>query len=352
MTNTVVQIGDSYRIFGSSFKAHPSLPRGTYRVDYDELSGHSLTAISDIPCGTEKMYGNGKSRIDRILRGYEKMNRSYGILLSGSGGMGKTMLARELVNAASLKFDIPVVVVDSDSPNIAQFIDSLGPCIVFFDEFEKTFNYDYADELKDSQAQFLSLFDGISSTKRMYVVTVNELKNLNKYFVNRTGRFHAHLRFDYPSSEDIRDYLRDAGVEESEIDKVVSFSLRVNINYDHLRAIAFELVEVGGSFDDIISDLNIKALSDVDYRVSVAFVDGSKKDFTATMNFNHKTGLVEGNFPRGTLSFKEEHVSREESTGILHVDGAYVDLHMYFDNNFPKVDHVTYCIAREPNISY
>ena len=106
-------------------------------------------------------------------------------------------------------------------------------------------------------------------------MTCNELYSLNSYIVNRPGRFHYHFRFDYPTPEDIREYLHDKLPEEKhgEIEKVVDFSRKTSLNYDCLRAIAFEL-DGGANFAAAVIDLNIMTTEDEEYDVYLYFDNG------------------------------------------------------------------------------
>ena len=76
--------------------------------------------------------------------------------------------------------------------------------------------------------------------------------------INRPGRFHFHFRFEYPTADEVRNYLTDKIDKKyfSEINKVVSFSRKIKLNYDCLSAIALELNE-GEKFEETIKDLNI-----------------------------------------------------------------------------------------------
>ena len=65
------------------------------------------------------------------------------------------------------------------------------------------------DNEGDPQSGLLSLFDGTSQGKKLFIITCNSLSKLNDYLVNRPGRFHYHFRFEYPSSEEIMEYLTD-----------------------------------------------------------------------------------------------------------------------------------------------
>lgn len=131
--------------------------------------------------------------------------------------------------------------------------------MVLFDEFDKTFGeVNVQDGEASPQANLLSLFDGVSGGKKLFVITCNELNKLNDYLINRPGRFHYHFRFEYPSADEVRSYLKDKIPVEyyGEIDEIVSFSRKVNLNYDCLRAIAFE-IRMGNTFKEAIKDLNI-----------------------------------------------------------------------------------------------
>ena len=125
---------------------------------------------------------------------------------------------------------------------------------------------EYSCEHNDDQAALLSLFDGTTGGKKLFIVTCNELYSLNSYIVNRPGRFHYHFRFDYPTPEDIREYLHDKLPEDKhgEIEKVVDFSRKTSLNYDCLRAIAFEL-DGGANFAAAVIDLNIMTTEDEEY---------------------------------------------------------------------------------------
>jgi hypothetical protein len=100
---------------------------------------------------------------------------------------------------------------------------------------------------------------------------------LNDYIINRPGRFHYHFRFDYPVNKEIEEYLKDKIAEEfyGEITKVVDFANKIPLNYDCLRAIAFEL-NCGVPFETAITDLNIVNIQNERYALIAVFNDGTK----------------------------------------------------------------------------
>lgn len=278
MASTYVETGARIRVYDSSVKTHAALPLGTYRVHFDPKEGFSLLRTENLAVGGERIYGQREQKVAKIFRSYGRSERSLGVMLSGDKGQGKSLFLRMLASEA-IDRGIPVVLVTEDADGISDFLDSLEECLIIFDEFEKTFpngRHLHHNDL-NRQNQFLSLFDGMSSVKRIYCVTVNDVQDVSPYIVNRPGRFHYHMRFDYPGPEEVRQYLSDQAPEApaAEVESAALFSRRVNLNYDHLRAIAFELNTPTALFAEIVQDLNIKAIEPSLYRVEAKFADGS-----------------------------------------------------------------------------
>jgi hypothetical protein len=257
--STIVASAGHYRFYGDSVQTFDRLPVATYAIEFSKMAGYSLRQVSPLATGEETVYGAHVQRVDRIVRAYEDMDRSLGVILSGDKGMGKSLLIRMLAERAREQLQLPTILVQHSTPGLASFLDELGEVVVIFDEFEKVFVYD--DE-GDAQAQFLSLFDGLSTAKRLYVLSVNALNRVNEFLLNRPGRFHYHMRFAYPGPETVATYLRDQvpGILESQVHEVVEFSRKYDLNFDHLRAIAFELRR-GETFAEVIGDLNIKRVT-------------------------------------------------------------------------------------------
>lgn len=289
MPKNIVSTGSTYRIFDESVRVFNDLPVGTYKVRFNPMAGFSLQKVDDLRSNGEKAYGTLEKRVKKIIRTFQNTTRSLGVLASGDKGMGKTMMLRTLADKARTELSIPVIIVDSNAPGLADFLDTIGESIVVFDEFEKVFRID--DEGEDSQSQFLGLFDGMSTTKRMYVVTVNEINRVSDYLINRPGRFHYHLRFDYPKADEVREYMGDNGIPSDQIDKVVSFTNVANVNYDHLRAIAFEL-SGGDDFNEIISDLNIKRTERVRYQIELVFDTGKMVSSLVFLDLGDSSGVT------------------------------------------------------------
>lgn len=269
-----IKIGKRYEIYDDTIETNDTLPAQSYIIRFDKMSGFYLEESSDIEIKEDKIYGVHLEKVHKVLNTFSKLNKNLGVILSGDKGIGKTLFAKILAKEA-IGRELPLIIVDKYVPGIASYIESIGqPVMVLFDEFDKTF-YNNADE-EDPQETLLTLFDGLSSGKKLFVITCNEIRYLSEYFINRPGRFHYHFRFQYPTTDEIQKYLEDKLDKNyyGEIEKVIMFAARIDINYDCLRAIAFEL-NSGLSFEDAIKDLNIVNIEEYYYDLTLHFDDGS-----------------------------------------------------------------------------
>lgn len=267
----IIEHGSSFDIFSEGIKTHKELPINTYRVVFSQMQGYSLTKTDDFEI-TEKIYGNNTDKIEKIFKSYQTFDRSMGVILSGDKGIGKSLFTKVLAKE-SLNRGIPVLIVSEETPGLPDFLDSIEQdCLVLFDEFEKVFK---------EQDKLLSLFDGYSTQKKLYAITINNVYKLSEYMVNRPGRFHYHFRFPYPSETEIREYMNDKvdNKYQSEITKVVRLAKRMKLNYDYLRAISFEL-NLGSTLKESLEDLNILNINQQELEYTVEFyLKGYEKPF-------------------------------------------------------------------------
>ena len=272
----ISQGDNTYDIFDDSLRVYEKLPAQSYVVRFSDRRGFYLSKYVDMDVNEERVYGVHDDKVEKVMASFAEMSRSLGVILSGDKGIGKSLFAK-MLSTEAIRRGIPVIVVDTYINGIASYIESIEQeAMILFDEFDKTFGEVRAKDGESSpQTSLLTLFDGLSGGKKLFVVTCNELRKLNEYLINRPGRFHYHLRFEYPSAVEIREYLRDKLAEEfrDEIDNVVSFAGKVSLNYDCLRSIAFELNH-GLTFAEAIKDLNIINIEREAYRVILRYANG------------------------------------------------------------------------------
>lgn len=272
----VINVGNRFEIYDDSLKLHNKLPIGSYIVRFNKMTGFYLENYSEIEISENKIYGVHLNKVNKVLKNFKSFERNLGVILSGNKGIGKSLFAK-LLAKKSMESGYPLIIVDSFIPGIASYLESIQQeVIVLFDEFDKTFaDISVGENETSPQASLLSLFDGISTGKKLFVITCNNLYKLNDFLINRPGRFHYHFRFEYPSNNEIREYLNDKldNKYKSEIEKVVMFSSKINLNYDCLRAIVFEL-NTGEPFEKAIKDLNIINMENEKYNVILSFTNG------------------------------------------------------------------------------
>ena len=268
----VVNSGSKFQIYGEDVKTYKSLPNGSYEVAFNKFTGFYLSSRPDLITNEDKIYGNHLEKVQKVMNGFKVANRNFGIILSGQKGIGKSLFARILATEA-IKVDMPVIVVSGYIPGIADFISSIEQeVVVIFDEFEKTFA---KIENVNPQDEMLSLFDGIDGGKKLFVITCNETSQLSSYMLNRPGRFHYHFKITNPTDEEISDYLHDKLLPQYHdvIEQVINFAHGVNMTYDCLRAIVFELNQ-GYSLKDSIRDLNISDIETIKFDLKLTLTNG------------------------------------------------------------------------------
>lgn len=268
----VVQAGTNFQIYGEEIKSYDKLPVGTYEISFHKMMGFFLTSHSDLLVKEDKVYGNSEEKVEKILRSFSLTDRNFGVILSGPKGVGKSLFARILANHAAER-NLPLLICSQYIPGLPNFISSIEQeVIVLFDEFEKTFADN--DEVKP-QEDMLSLFDGVDSGKKLFIITCNEVRQLNSYLLNRPGRFHYHFTLGNPSPSEIEQYMRDKLDPRYHfyIPQIVNFSLGGSLTFDCLRAIAFE-VNNGYSLEETVQDLNISREKVLYFDIHIEFEDG------------------------------------------------------------------------------
>lgn len=285
---------EKFQVFGDALKISNELKPLVYTVKFNKMEGFSLNLHTPLDV-KEKLYGQYEQKVDKIVKSFKVFDRNLGVILSGAKGLGKSITARKICEKMNAN-GYPVILVDAYIPGIADFIASIKQeCVVFFDEFEKTFKEPDDNDVPNPQEDLLSLFDGTSSgIKHLYIITCNKIGGLNDFILNRPGRFHYHIRWTYPTAEEIQEYLHDKlkPAYRSQIDDVIEFSQRASLNYDCLRAIAFEL-NMGGKFKEIINDMNILNTNSFSYVITAITANGKKLIYNGKLNmFSIRTEFI------------------------------------------------------------
>ena len=363
----VVESSNRMFLYGDDMKAYDTIPAGTYDICFADRVGFFLSRRSDMVV-SEKVYGVQSGKVEKVCNSFKNFNRNLGVILSGDKGIGKSLTAKMIAGAA-IKEGYPVLLASRYIPGIADFIESVDQeVMVLFDEFDKTFK---ATSDNNPQDTMLSLFDGTTAGKKLFIVTCNKLNGLNDYLVNRPGRFHYHFRFDYPDSDAIQTYLHDKLDKKyyDQIQVVVDFAAKIDLNYDCLRAISFEL-NLGTPFAEAIKDLNIINLNETDYKLTVVFANGNRASTTRRIDlfgedrqvyfdvYVKSIGYIDCGFGTEDLKYNPANGEQYADGKCVRVENPYdkddkdeKDKYDSFENNY-KVDKLIVSRSRKKDIHY
>lgn len=270
----IVNAGSRYQVYSDDIQTYKELPPATYSVAFHPQMGFWLEKHNDLSVNEEKVYGTHDRKVDKIFRSFKLSERNFGVILSGKKGIGKSLMARMIADRA-VKEGLPVIIVDTAIGGISNFLSSIEQeAVIVFDEFEKTFGK-ISEDHKDPQIEMLSLFDGVDDGKKLFIITCNDVRQLNEFLVNRPGRFHYHFEIGCPTAEEIRAYLDDklGNQYQEEIEKVVKLAQMADITYDCLRAIAFDLRQ-GYPLEETLLDLNINYERNTRFDITVRLTNG------------------------------------------------------------------------------
>lgn len=248
-----------------------------YSVGFSEMMGYFLNIQKDKFELPDVIFGNHKSRVAKVINTFNDRDSSTGVLLTGNKGSGKTMLT-EMVSNELIEQGLPVVLINEEftGDGFFNFINSLGDCVLIFDEFAKVYE-EYQDSL-------LGLLDGTLSGKRLVLLTENDCYRISRFMLNRPGRIFYHFDYDKLDESAIREFCVYHGVE-AVIDDILYVSRRVNdFSIDILQSIVEDYKRYNEPVDEIIKDLNID-WNDLDLSVEIVSI----KDPTG-----HESTTIEG----------------------------------------------------------
>lgn len=169
------------------------LPKGVYNFTVKEkqnglLLGFNPVEDFKIP---ENIVGQDK-HLTRVINTYNRLGKQMGVLLSGIGGAGKTVLAKRIAMECVNKGNMSVVVVNSETVGHLPMMMSMlkDDVVILLDEFEKMF------DKVEKQNYLLTLLDGVMDHKHLFLFTCNDINKINPYMLHRPSRIRYHFRFD------------------------------------------------------------------------------------------------------------------------------------------------------------
>jgi hypothetical protein len=307
------------------------LPAGLYAVNEDRNGLYlTKTEMFKLP---EKVFGDVVRLSERIIATFKDRKRSTGVLLSGVKGSGKTLLMK--YTAVELEGQgFPVLVVNDlfDPSDLAELLRSIDDeCAILFDEFEKNYGCD------DDQESLLTLFDGTIETKKLYMLTCNDLRDINYLFLNRPGRVYYHIEHTRLSDDVIEEFCELKLNNRSHLQSILKIAaLMEDFSFDILDALVEEVNRYGIPPAEALSFMNIRPSSDEEkFNINVYRGDELLKVFDA-IEYDPL-----GSYPK-ELEFDSAEVKKLKMKGLTKYendDACFLDL---TKNDLVSIRHGVY----------
>lgn len=321
----VLRIGE----IESSFE---KLPLGVYNLGLDQ-KGYFLTKTSEFKFPS-KIYGD-LSIIDRCIKTYENKKRNVGILLSGLKGGGKTITAKLLATKANK----PIINISAPyyGPDFIDFITDpiLGDCVIFLDEYEKTYRNNKSDS-EDGNDSLLSLLDGPYETHHLFIFTVNQT-TINSNLINRPSRILYSKEYQGLSQEDVVEIAEDKLEDKTFMeDLVITCNKIYQLSFDILISIIEEINRFHEPASKCIEYMNLTPRQTA-FNIKQWYInEEGKVDFTYAgwgcgIGYDDDNGTMVVNVDyHYTLRFANGNVRNDETTITVNM------------NDIKKVNNNTY----------
>lgn len=284
-----------------------TIPAGLYQIAEMPFGGPIYLKPTELFSLPPKLYGDTASNSNRIMNTHLNRRTSTGILLVGEKGSGKSLLAKHL-SLDAISRGWPVIQVTSawHGDKFVAFLENIKQdCVLLFDEFEKIYD-------AETQQHMLSLFDGLTTTKKMFILTCNDKHKIDTNMVNRPGRIYYNIEFGGLSPEFIEEYCKDKLNDPSQviIDELVGISyLFQAFSFDMLQACVEEKNRYPDeTFDLMLNKLNVRPdiydnytrynyrIVEEDSGIDVNFLDVRKARYVDGNPLKHRSIYIYGSY--------------------------------------------------------
>lgn len=229
------------------------LPPGVYSLRSAPMRGFYLEKEESFT-PLKRYYSDVLEKTERIINTFHSRSANTGTLLVGDKGSGKTLLAKHI----SLKLEeegIPTICISSEfsGAGFTSFIDGITqPVMILIDEFEKVYG-------AEAQEDLLTLLDGVSHNKKLYVLTSNNKYKINENMINRPGRIFYSIDYNGIEERFVREYCQDNLKNKDRISDVMEvLPILAKMNFDMLQSLVEEMNRYNEHPKESLRMLNIR----------------------------------------------------------------------------------------------
>lgn len=319
--------------------SYENLPAGVYTLMFNDMTGFYLKFDKDSFDVPNKIFGNVNKRAKHVITRYNSSDKSLGVLLTGNKGSGKSLFTTVIANTFIKDKNLPVIMINEKytGPNLNDFINTIGECVIMFDEFGKVYGH-------QEQNKLLTLFDGLMSTKRMILVTENETRMLNEFILNRPGRFMYHFKYSKLEEDAVNEYCEYMNIPDKIVNEIHSIRKTTSeFSMDTLTAIVNEYLLFGADveFSELMSYLNISSNNETTMKLILDKVlnsDGEQLTSNKAQSFNISSlrdfGIC---VDISNTTIDNNAVECDNNESILHDDNDDTDSEVYLNERHIKI---------------
>ena len=235
-----------------------------YDLSYDDYMGIIFKENGELNL-PKKVYESETDRLFkyRVFKQFNNPNsKDVNILLNGTKGTGKTMMAKQIAKESKL----PIIIVSSNFPErrLIEFFKKFDtPVCIIFDEIEKNFRTE----------RMLDFLDGVEkTTKKLVIMTCNKMDNLSEYLKDRCSRIRYLRNYSIEDNyEFIPMIVEDLGIKNVEetvnfIKDYIKIPSIDNVNAFLNEVKMFEDDGIKADLKDIIKYMNIELKKSINHK--------------------------------------------------------------------------------------
>ena len=273
-TTEFIKIGDRL-VIKPNGADYDLIPGKVYDLSYDRYTGDDIFKENGELSLPSKVYTSKKDEFfkKRVLTYFNNaFTDTTGVMLAGTKGTGKTIMAKVLAKESNL----PIIIVDPQYPEhrlIKYFKQISTPVCILFDEVDKSFDTE----------KMLDFLDGLQKTsKKLVIMTCNNLHKVSEYLQDRCSRIRYLRKYTTDDNLEFLDVLiNDMGIKNvEEVSKFCRENIKL-LSMDNIVAFLNEVKMLENediTLDEIISVMNIDHVQSKEESLKEEPIDEDDKD--------------------------------------------------------------------------